>query len=208
MISVDPVKYHYVILMHPGKRSSLDPRVAPGKAPANAPDTSDKPMPEYTMNKSELVYPGEGEPFSSKAPAGTPRRQLPHSATPQTGTPRNKIHLAPIALTTWMEELEHCIAACERSADPTLLGGNALKPGLCVTMSRACADICTLLHCYLKKAEVEEVAHLAIDLAPVCARACEACALVCGQHPDVEPCTSSAKACRSCAAECRQAARI
>ena len=194
--------------MKTGKLTKQDPRMAPGKAPENAPDTTEKPMPEFSMNTSELVYPGEGEPFHSKAPEGTSRRPLPHSATPQTGTPRNKIHLAPIALKTWMQELEQCIAACKVSAEPSVLGGEASKSALCVTMSRACADICILLHGYLEKVEVEDIAHLAIDLAPVCARACEACALVCGQHPDVEPCTSSAKACRSCAAQCRQAARM
>jgi hypothetical protein len=183
--------------------------MAPGKAPLEAPEVMDKQTPEYSMNRSELVYPGEGDPFVSKAPpSGGPRRPITHSASPQTGHPRNKIHLEPVGLKTWMEELEQCIAACERSAVPSLADGDRSKPDLCVTMSRACADMCILLHGYLAGAEVQEVAHLAMDLAPVCARACEACALACGLHPDEEPCTSTAKACRSCAAQCRQAARM
>ena len=116
--------------------------MALGKAPEIAPDAMEKPMPEYPLDRNELVYPGEGDPFTSKAPPSeASRRPVTHSAAPQTGVPRDKIHLGPIGMKTWMEDLERCIAACERSAVQGVQNGSDPKPGLCVTMSRDCADI-------------------------------------------------------------------
>jgi hypothetical protein len=194
--------------MNTGKSAMQDPRMAPGKAPENAPDAMDKSMPEYPMDPNELVYPGEQEPFASKAGPGEGQGgRLRHPAVPPTEVPRDKLHLEPTAVKALMEECLRCVTACERCADTKSYGPDHGKYHKCITLSRACADICLLLHGYLGHSHISEMAHMAVDLAPVCARACEACALTCGQHPDMEVCVKCANACRACAEQCRRSAK-
>ena len=191
--------------MKTGKLTQQDPRMAPGKAPEHAPDAMDKPIPEYPFDPNELIYPGEGAPFSSKAASpGGERSRVSHSARPQTEVPRDKLHLDPADVKTLMEECLRCSTACERCAEMKSYGADLDRYRKSISLSRACSDICTLLHSYLGHAHISEVAHMAVDLAPVCARVCEACALTCGQHPDMEVCTNCESACRACAEECRR----
>lgn len=193
------------INMKTGKSAMQDPRMAPGKAPENAPDAMDKTMPEYPMDRNELVYPGEAEPFASRGPSSQSGRDaLPHSARPLTEVPRAKLHLEPGGVKLLREECQRCITACERCADMKNNGTGSDKYRQCSMLSRACADICKLLHDHLGNSQMDEIAHMAVDLSQVCARVCEACALTCSRHTDMEICMACETACRSCADQCRQ----
>src|SRR5690606_16855148 len=106
--------------MTTGKSTDQVSRSAPDKARAVPLDTSEKPMPEFPMEKKELVYPGEGSPFPTASPSesssGGPHQPgVPaHPAVPPTELPRNKIHLSAVESKPLLDILSHCIAACER----------------------------------------------------------------------------------------------
>ena len=197
------------ITMNPGKAIKQDPRSAPDKAPAEAPDAMSKSMPEYPMDANELVYPGEGVPFAASDPRnsatggphhpGTPA----HPEAPTTEVPRNKIHLVPTKTRELMEMLTNCVAACEHSVVGSQDGHGSHGMSACISTCRACADMCKLLISYLNAVDRAAIAMMAKDLAPVCARTCEACALECSKHPDVASCVACELACRACAEECR-----
>lgn len=193
--------------MKTGKAIKQDPRSAPDKAPAEAPEVMSKPMPEYPMNKSELVYPGEHQPFTAtdarNTPAGGPHHPgVPaHPEAPPTEQPQNKTHLMLKETPELIEVLTACAAACERSV--SACEHDAAGSATCSSTSRACADMCNLLLGYLRTAKDPAIAMMAKDLAPVCARTCEACALECSKHSDKTLCAACEQACRACAAQCR-----
>lgn len=206
-----PVKHF--ITMNPGKAIKQDPRSAPDKAPAVAPEAMSKNTPEFSMNKSELVYPGEGGAFSTmdarNTPAGGPHHtNVPvASKAPPTEQPQNKVHLMPTGAKELIEVLTNCAAACERSATTCQHGNEAMGTATCMSTSRACADICNLLISYLKGSDQPAIALMAKDLAPVCARTCEACALECSKHSDMTLCAECEQICRAAATQCRTFAR-
>lgn len=208
-----PCRSNPLDIMNPGKAIKKDPRSAPDKAPAVAPDVMSKKMPEFTMNKGELVYPGEGGAFTAmdarNTPAGGPHHPgVPaKQEVPPTEQPQNKFHLMPTGAKELIEVLTKCATACERSASTCQHGKDTVGTATCMSTSRACADMCNLLISYLKEADRSEIAMMAKDLAPVCARTCEACALECSKHSDMDLCAECEQACRTAAAQCRIFAR-
>ena len=202
-----------LITMNSGKAIKQDPRSAPDKAPAVAPEAMIKNTPEFPMNKSELVYPGEGGAFSAmdarNTPAGGPHHtNVPvASKAPPTEQPQNKVHLMPTGAKELIEVLTNCAAACERSATTCQHGNEAMGTATCMSTSRACADMCKLLISYLNGADQPAIAMMAKDLAPVCARTCEACALECSKHSDMTLCAECEQICRAAATQCRTFAR-
>ena len=199
--------------MNPGKLIKQDPRSAPDIAPSVAPDVMSKPTPQYGMNKSELVYPGEGGPFTAtdarNTPAGGPHHvgAQPHPASPQTEVPQNRTHLMPVDTKALIDVLTNCATACERSLSGCQHTGDSVGTGTCISTSRACMDMCNLLIGYLNSSDEPAIAMMAKDLAPVCARTCEACALECSKHSDMHACAACEQACKACAAQCRVFAR-
>ena len=196
------------ITMNTGKEIKQDPRSAPDKAPAEAPDVMSKNMPEYPLDKNELQYPGEAKPFSEGDPhdgphhTGTPA----HPLEPPTEVPRIKTHLLPTELHALEAVLAKCITACEQCVKGCAEDGSEKLHG-CMINASGCGEICTVLLNTLPRVDFPDAAVLAKDLAPACARACEACAKECNKHPAMAHCTACAQACRDCAAECRQFAR-
>lgn len=199
--------------MNPGKAIKQDPRSAPDKAPAVAPDVMSKNTPEFTMNKSELVYPGEGGAFTAMDARNTPAGGPHHPGVPAkqeippTEQPQNKFHLMPTGSKELLGILTQCAEACERAASTCQHGTDAVGTAACMSTSRACADMCNLLIRYLMEADKPAIALMAKDLAPVCARACEACALECSKHSDMTLCAECEQVCRAAAAQCRTFAR-
>lgn len=194
--------------MNPGKAIKQDPRSAPDKAPAEAPDVMSKNMPEFPMDKNELQYPGGAGHVASHNVGNAPhQRDTPaHPMEPPTELPRMKTHLLPTELHTLGAVLDKCILACEQCVNGCEKEGGEKSHG-CVVNASSCGEVCTVLRNTLHRVEFLDAAILAKDLAPVCARACEACAKECNKHPDMAHCTECAQACRDCAAECRQFAR-
>ncbi|MGB3525332.1 MAG: hypothetical protein WBB32_05130 [Flavobacteriales bacterium] len=170
-------------------------------------------MPEFPIEKKELVYPGEGSPFPTASPSesssGGPHQPgVPaHPAVPPTELPRNKIHLSAVESKPLLDILSHCIAACERCITGCEQALEPHKYADCIATSRACVDICKLLQSYVTAAEKADLAMLAVDLAMVTARVCEACALQCSKHPNMEHCVACERACREAAKECRSFAK-
>lgn len=199
--------------MNTGKAIKKDPRSAPNKAPAAVPEVVDKEMPEFPMEKKELVYPGEGAPFpvidGRLGPTGGPHHPgaPAHPASPPTEVPRNKIHLMPIASKALLEALTDCATACERCIAGSAQANEPHRFSGCITIGRACADICILLHSYVVESHHPELAALSKDLALTCGRVCETCAMECGKHPNMPQFATCELACRKCAAECRNYAK-
>ncbi len=170
-------------------------------------------MPEFTMEKKELVYPGGSSPFSveggNKGPAGGPHQPgVPsHPASPPTEQPRNKIHLSAVESQPLLDILDHCIAACEHSITDCDHAHEPHKLADCIATSRACADICKLLQSYVRAAGQGNMSRLAVDLAMVCARVCEASALECSKHTHLPHFAACESACREAAQECRTFAK-
>lgn len=166
-------------------------------------------MPEYPLDQHELIYPGQGSPFpvsDPQAAAGVnaqgsvvppPRRE------PPTEMPRNKVHLSTLESTSLLpllrdcrDHCEQCIRACEQTV--------ALhQRSACITIGRATADICRLLESYVTAPGKAQLAPLATDLAMVCARVCESCAVECGKHPQLPEAVTCGQSCRSAAEACR-----
>lgn len=199
--------------MNTGKAIKQDPRSAPDKAPSVAPDTTEKPMPEFNLEKKELVYPGDGAPFpvadgrlgrtGGPHHPGTPA----HPASPPTEVPRNKLHLMPIESKVLLEALTRCATACERCIAGSKQANEPHRFSSSIALGRASVDICILLHSYLVESHHPEIAALSKDLALTCARVCETCAMECGKHPNMQDCVACELACRNCAEECRSYAR-
>lgn len=174
---------------------------------------TEKQLPPYGMDIHELVYPGEGSPFPITSPensrlggahhAGTPA----HPAAPQTEVPMKKIQPGAAttaallkALTVCATACERCIAACQSMKEPHRFTD-------CIATGKACADVCILLHSLASTLGRSSIAFMAMDLAPVCARACETCALECSKHPSMEACITCEQACRASAGACRKFAQ-
>jgi|GEM_PF-2504840 len=195
--------------MNIGKTIKLDPRSAPDKAPDVAPAITEKQMPEYPMDKNELIYPGQGSPFPVSDPKSV-ADAVPHGTAPPparkeppTEVPRNKMHLSAMESMPLLEVLrdcmgscEACIRACEQTMDPHKLSA-------CLVTCRAAADICRLLESYVTSLGKANLSALTTDLAMVCARVCEACAVECGKHPQLPHCVACEKSCRAAAEACR-----
>lgn len=195
--------------MNTGKTIKLDPRSAPDKAPAIAPSTTEKQMPEYPMDRHELVYPGAGSPFPVSAPeastagaahrTGTPA----HPAAPPTEVPRNRHRHTAVERRPLLAALQHAAAACELALAACRQAQEPGKYAECMAACRACLGIFALQAAFLEASADAGTAMLANDLSPVCARACEACAMACGKHPEPAACMACAKACRAAAEACR-----
>jgi hypothetical protein len=196
--------------MKTGKAAMQDPRMAPGKAPTDAPDATHKTMPEYPMDDNELVYPGEGSPFSATRPGPEgstsegDRNSPAHPAEPLTEVPRERSRISGTDVHALMQACIRCITACERCGEECRHQGDMAKFHLSIATNRACADMCTLLHSLLGSVHIPEIARMAKDMAAVTARACDSCALACGHHPDMDACVSCTESCRQCAAACRK----
>ncbi len=178
-----------------------------------APWITDKPMPPYGMGSSELVYPGEGDPFSTKGPEnssvggphhpGTPA----HPAVPPTEVPRNRVHPGAVLTGALLEALTACATACERCIAANRGMNEPHRFADCTAACKACADTCILLHSMAVGMDRELMIANALDLSPVCSRICEACAVECSKHPGMESCVECEAACRKCAIACRNFAR-
>lgn len=174
---------------------------------------TEKEMPQYGMNASELVYPGEGSPFA-KGSAGKGFTGSPdhagtsvHPATPRTEVPRNKVHPGAAATAAILQALTGCATACERCISSCQSMKESHHVADCMATAKACSDICILLHSYVSTMDRDSIVLMALDLSPVCARVCEACALECSKHPNMEACVACEMACRTCATSCRAFAR-
>ncbi|MBS1570467.1 MAG: hypothetical protein JST45_13650 [Bacteroidetes bacterium] len=184
-----------------------------GASAHDAPWITDKEMPPYGMGRAELVYPGEGSPFTSisaeNGPTGGPHQPgtPPHPAAPPTEVPQNKVHPGAAATVALLQSLTACATACERCIEGCRSMNEQHRYADCNAAARACADICILLHSYISAADRTCITLIALDLAPVCARVCETCALECSKHPGMETCTTCEQACRACATDCRTFAR-
>ena len=191
--------------MNPGKAIKQDPRSAPDKAPAKAPDVMSKNMPEFPLDKNELQYPGGKPPFHGSDahdgphPAGTPA----HPMEPPTEMPRNKTHLLPTQLHELEAVLAKCIEACKHCIKGCTHAGGGERSEGCIANATACASICSTLKDLLPHTSFLDISIIAKDLAPVCARACDACAKECHKHPDMPHCVACAQACQDCSKECR-----
>ena len=196
------------LLMNTGKALNKYPSPTPGKRS----DEMYKEMPEYPLDPNELVYPGEGSPFNSQVPryGSTPDQQgkgnPPHPAAPLMETPRSKLYMTTVEITSVLDSLTGCVTACEHCAAHCRDRGEH-RTASCLTTSKACADICILMHTYIASSHHAEIALLSKQLSEVCARVCETCALECGKHPDMQACITCEAACRECAAQCRRYAR-
>ncbi len=187
--------------------------VAQGKTPPHLPSSAEQGMPPYRINASELAYPGEGSPFTTAGPgsgrtggphhAGTPA----HPAAPWTEVPRNKVHPGAAATVALLQSLTDCATACERCIDGCKGIKEARQLADCLATARACRDICMLLHSYASATDRDGIVLMALDLSPVCARVCEACALACSRHPDLEYSVACESASRACSEACRSFAR-
>lgn len=193
--------------MNTGKTIKLDPRSAPDKAPEVAPAVTEKQMPEYPLDRNELIYPGQGSPFPVSDPAEEAGSRGPLVPAPRkeppTEMPRSKVHLSTLERTSLLpllrdcrDHCEQCIRACEQAVEPHKLSA-------CITICRATADLCRLLESYVTAQGKAQLAPLATDLAMVCARACESSAVECGKHPQMEEAVACEKSCRSAAEACR-----
>lgn len=173
-----------------------------------APQATEKEMPEYPMEPKELVYPGEGSPFRATDPKGTqPERPVSHPAYPPTEQPQRKMPGSATMAAGLLKTLTDCITACERcnAEGRTML--HAHNSAETMATSQACADICVLLHSYVSGMHQDGLFGMALDLAPVCARVCEACALACSKLPEMAACVTCEQACRDCAQQCRSFAQ-
>lgn len=179
----------------------------------DVPWITDKEMPPFGMGRAELVYPGEGSPFASisaeNGPTGGPHHPgtPPHPASPQTEVPQNKVHPGAAATVPLLQALADCATACERCVTACQGMKEPHRFSDCMATAKASADIAVVLHSCASAMERNCMVMIALDLAPVCARACEACALECSKHPGMESCVACEQACRTCARACRTFAR-
>lgn len=207
----------------PGRRSQNDGTVCAGarqkqlamtatypdkKATPRAPQATEKEMPEYTMEARELVYPGEGSPFRATDPKGaTVERPVSHPAHPPTEQPQHRAHGNATMAVGLLKSLTECATACERCHEECRAMPSMQNCAEAAVTSQACADICILLHGYVSGMHQDGLMDMALDLAPVCARVCEACALACSKLPEMAACVTCERACRNCAQQCRSFAQ-
>lgn len=178
------------------------------KAGRKAPQATEKEMPEYSMEPRELVYPGEGSPFRATDPrGGHPNRPVSHPAYPPTEQPQRKVLASATLATGLLKALADCITACERCGEECRTMPASQNGMDTIATSKACADICVLLHSYVSGMHQDGLLDMAMDLAPVCARVCDTCALACSKHPDMAACAVCMETCRSCAGQCRSFAQ-
>lgn len=178
------------------------------KASPRAPQATEKEMPEYTMEARELVYPGEGSPFRAGDPRDThPDRPVSHPAYPPTEQPQHRAHGNATLAAGLLKSLTDCATACERCQMECRAMPSAQNCAEAAITSQACADICILLHSYVSGMHQNGLMDMALDLAPVCARVCEACALACSKLPGMAACVICEQTCRACAQQCRSFAQ-
>lgn len=171
--------------MHTGKAATQDPRMAPGKAPDPAVDSTHKPMPEYPLDAAELVYPGEGD-------------VLVHDPPDPFAVAEHPLRVA--CMDACALGAEACRRVLEAVPDA---GATARVHALC----QACADICTVTHDLLARAWSEGTLPFAQAVCALCARTCRACAGACAAHPEVGVCGPGADAALACAEACEAVAR-
>ncbi len=173
------------------------------EARQKAPAAMDKEMPEYPMDANELKYPGEGSPFNSKLPGKHAAGASSGAMVPEeVASSSVKPSLTTSDVNGMYEVLTSCATACERCAEACRAMEDR-RTDACAALSRACADLCVLLHTYIAAAHHAEIAILSKQVAVVCARACETCAMECSKHPDMRACVECEAACRHCAVQCR-----
>lgn len=91
-----------------------------------------------------------------------------------------------------------CALACRRCAAACLEEKNIDMLRECIRLDRDCAWICDLTTSYLLGNSAFEA-----QACQLCAEICDACAMECGKHSDMQHCVECAQACRECADACR-----
>ena len=84
---------------------------------------------------------------------------------------------------------QRCVTACLDEEDVNAMAG-------CIRQDLECAALCSLSAQLMGMGSA-----FARELCSMCAKACEDCATICGQH-EAQHCKDCAEACRICAAEC------
>ncbi len=161
------------------------------------------------LDGNELVYPGEGSPFAFSpvggGPTAGPYHTGPpaHPAEPWTEVPRFKVHPGTALTSALLQSLTECATACERCIAACKGVTEPHRLAETIAVAKACSDTCVLLHSFASSGNCAMILHMAMDLSPVCARICEACALECSKQSAMPDCVVCETACRTCAENCR-----
>lgn len=163
--------------MNTGKLAQRnDPRM-PDLAPENAPDITEKPMPELPLDGDELKYP----PNDQLTGMDTTPVQMTKSKTTEEAlseVPRKEPPLDPAKVEKAVNALHECIALCEPQ-QPAGPGEGHEVVGLCLAACR------TALH-FLQAYEQRELVPLVQECMVLTARTNEWCATVLERHPSTE----------------------
>lgn len=100
-----------------------------------------------------------------------------------------------------IEACLQCLHWCSACVDEGLKDDPSLMAAS-IRLCHECAPVCGV--CATLLSGNSRFAH---QLCGVCADICEACALECGQHKDVETMRRCAEACTRCATVCREVAK-
>ncbi|MDQ2793754.1 MAG: four-helix bundle copper-binding protein [Bacteroidota bacterium] len=96
-------------------------------------------------------------------------------------------------LQTQLDALNACVAACEHCSSACLQEPDVPLMARCISLTRDCADVCTLTARLLARGSAQ-----AEHLLQECAEICRACAEECAKHAH-RHCQECAEACRRCA---------
>lgn len=94
-------------------------------------------------------------------------------------------------------KLADCIIACNYCLDACLDEEDVKMMKECIRHDKQCVVICIATLEVLHKNS-----YFLKDIIALCAKACEECAKVCGQHHN-DHCQACAKACKECVQACR-----
>lgn len=216
-----------------GEGTPTSAKAEPGETPAAAATSGKKAdqeqadqKPAPTAEKATPTAVSTEKPASgtdSQTPAKTDAdagKQVPQKASPQekptvskpavsvgTGVSRNKVQTGMPEVEPLLQMLADCAAACKRNLEEFSKRGQAQRFAAAEHASRACMQLCNLLHDWASNLVETGHTRLTMDLALVCARACETCHIACVKHPGESYCVASARIAIACAAQCRSFAK-
>ena len=100
---------------------------------------------------------------------------------------------------TCIDACYNCAIACDHCASEDLNETDVKMLAECIRLDRECSAVCrSAAHIMSMGGKFTK------EFCGLCAKVCEACAVECEKHQNMEHCKACAEQCRKCAEECKK----